>query len=133
MEAGRKVLAVVYDPITAKTLRRSLIGQEGIKEIEIATTFEEARDRLSQTLPDIVIADWSRVNGGEVAKIAKERGVPNVIIIDGGERAGEIAAVGADRVTKPWDMADLMSAVRKKAATTGVIGELDDPEKPETD
>ena len=108
----KTVLGVLYDPLTGRILKRIL------KEftVEIAETLEEAREKINELQLNAVITDWTRVNGPEVIKSAKEKGVRKIIVINGGlindKELKELEKTGVDVVPKPFGIAELINAVR---------------------
>ena len=122
----KTVLGVVYDPMIGKILKRILnkIGYHtDIIESE-ADASEEVRKRAEQALPDILITDWTQVNGKEViqtvkeviGKILKETGEEKKVdkyVINGGLiEAIELEKLGAKNIPKPFSREELINALR---------------------
>jgi DNA-binding response OmpR family regulator len=121
----KKVLAVVYDPNIGRAINRILPKEEF--SVEIAMSLEEARSKIKELLAiDVVITDWTQVNGAEVAKAAQEKGVEKIIIMDGGfpqkrELLEGLRESGINIIPKPFNKEELINAVRGEVAKTTEI------------
>jgi DNA-binding response OmpR family regulator len=112
-KAEKIVLGVVYDPIIGKMINRILKKEF---TVEIAGTLEEAREKINELQLNAVITDWTRVNGPEVIKSAKEKGVRKIIVINGGlinkRELEELKKTDVDILPKPFELKELIAAVR---------------------
>ena len=117
---GKNILAIVHYDAIGRTLER-IFERSGcaIEVIESAVdASEEVRDRLGELLADVVITDWSGVNGAGIVKVAQEKGVKTIIIMDGGlmkdeEREKFRKSGAADIVPKPFDVEKLIDLVKR--------------------
>jgi DNA-binding response OmpR family regulator len=123
----RKVLAVVYDPAIGKAISR-ILGTRGyaVEVLESKTDASaKVREMLSNVLADVVITDWTQVDGEEVAKAAKQKGVERVIIMNGGligqKKSEELEKSGISIIPKVFGKEELINAVRGGVAKTAEI------------
>jgi len=122
-KAEKIVLGVVYDPIIGKMINRIL---EKEFTVEIAGTLEEAREKINELQLNAVITDWTQVNGPEVIKSAKEKGVRKIIVMNGGlindRELEELEKTGVDVIPKPFEAEELINTIR------GEISEMENSE-----
>lgn len=115
--AAIRILVVEDEPPIRKLLRASL-GTQGFDVIE-ATNGAEARERLSEGLPDLIILDLGLpdVPGQELLRQWREKDIatPVVILSSRTDEAGIVEALdhGADDyVTKPFGTKELVARIR---------------------
>ena len=121
-----KILLVDDDPLVLKTLQ-NLLMREGF-ELQSAKSAQEAKGRLEQTTPNLIICDIRMPQQDGISFIKNLRegsfGRPNsdipVIFITG--YASEDAPVDAvklgskDYILKPFDMDELLKSIRNAIA-----------------
>ena len=119
---GKITLAVVYDPMIARTITRGLKREPDMNPVEVVNGFESARDRiLLNTLAriDAVITDWTIVDGAAVIQVAQQQRVRRIILIDGkdpslsDQQRDQFRNSGVVIVDKPFNMGDLSVAIKK--------------------
>ncbi|MCU0561603.1 MAG: response regulator [Desulfobacterales bacterium] len=77
---GMKVLAVDDEPDVLETLKEVVLLDAPECKIEVATRFEDAREKLTNRIYDLVILDLMGVQGFDLLKIASDRDVPSVVL-----------------------------------------------------
>lgn len=115
-EKKQKVLVVVYDNLTERTVRRALNGME----VDGANSFEAAQNKIKNGTYDAVLTDWSQVNGEEIAKLAHNQGVKIIAILNGGhptftpDKQDELLGLGISVIPKPFKINQLINLVKGK-------------------
>jgi len=114
MPENKCVLLVTYDSPVGKAVKR-VLANAGIPDAKIVETFEDACARINSLLPDVVITDWTNVNGAGVIEAARDKNIGNIIVIDGGlAPREELLASGINVVSKPFTPAEIIAAVRRE-------------------
>jgi DNA-binding response OmpR family regulator len=75
-----KVLAVDDEPDVLDTLKEVILLEAPSCKIDTATRYEDAREKLTSRLYDLVILDIMGVQGFDLLKIASGRDVPSVVL-----------------------------------------------------
>jgi DNA-binding response OmpR family regulator len=116
----KTVLAVAYNPALGRMIKELLLGENFA--VEVTESLEEARERINGAPLRAVITDWTRVNGLEVIKYAREKMVETIIVMNGGlisdEQLEQLEETGVDVIDKPFDIEDLINLVRREAIKT---------------
>ena len=112
-----KTILLVDDEFSIVEVLAHLLGEEGYA-VMTASNGQEALDRASETKPDLVITDQMMplMSGADLFRALKKipslRGVPVILITSAPLRAARELR-WADLIPKPFDLDDLLRAVRR--------------------
>ncbi len=103
-KSPKNVLFVCYDSSVGKLAKRIL--REDNHAVEIIHTekpaMEQVRESLDKLLADVVVTDWTRVDGSAVIAMSTVMGVKNIIVMNGDSDEGgaEIRRLNEDGMVK---------------------------------
>lgn len=128
-----RVLIVDSDPMSIDLMRRILVG-EGYS-IQVAATLEQARARLEDSLPDVVLLDvrtedhddWSLLE--ELSNDPRYTPTPAIVVTLSPDRTRALAIGAVDHLSKPIDRDRLLHSVRQhtqKGGATSILVVEDD-------
>ncbi len=120
MVAPKPVVLLVEDEPAQREILRYNLEAEGFAVV-MASNGEEAMERVSEGLPDLILLDWMmpHVSGLEVCRRirarSETRGIPILMLSARSEEVDKVRGLetGADDyVIKPYSVAELMARLR---------------------
>lgn len=134
MAAPKPVVLLVEDEPAQREILRYNLEAEGF-DVVIACDGEEAMERVSEGLPDLILLDWMmpHVSGLEVCRRIRARsetkGIPILMLSARSEEVDKVRGLetGADDyVIKPYSVAELMARLRAhlRRVRPSVAGEV---------
>lgn len=134
MAAPRATVLLVEDEPSQREILRYNLEAEGF-DVVSASNGEEALERVSEGLPDLILLDWMmpHVSGLEVCRRLRAKpetkGIPILMLSARSEEVDKVRGLetGADDyVIKPYSVAELMARLRAhlRRARPAVAGEV---------
>lgn len=123
----KRILIVEDEPLTAFD-NESILSDAGYEVVGTLDSFEDAIARLGREQVDLILSDVrlrSQQTGIDLARAAKEKGVPTLFVT--GHPYPEAAAVAVGCLTKPYTERQLKGAV--EAVDRMLSGERAKPPK----
>jgi CheY-like chemotaxis protein len=108
----KRILIVVDEPLTAFD-NENMLGDAGYEIVATIDDFDQAVDVLEREQVDLILSDIrlrSQQTGIELARAAKERGIPTLFAT--GHSYPGAAAIAVGCLSKPYSERQLISAIQ---------------------